>query len=167
MSAPAGDGERHPVRIGELKVGRGGSILFTLGLGSCVAVALYDARSRVGGLAHVMLPTAADARPGAPPGRFAATAVTGLLAMMVEAGVAAVDVRARIAGGASMIATVLPDGGRALGRRNVEAVRAALDVASIPIDAEDVGGDHGRSVFLHTADGRLRIRSVKCGDVLL
>jgi chemotaxis protein CheD len=51
-----------PVRIGDVKVAAGPSVLFTIGLGSCVAVALYDPERRIGGLAHAMLP---DPRSGA------------------------------------------------------------------------------------------------------
>jgi chemotaxis protein CheD len=158
---------RQAVRIGELAVMTGGGVLFTIGLGSCVAVALYDGSSRVAGLAHVMLPAPTDARPGAPLGRFASTAVPALVDAMVGMGATRERLRARIAGGASMFSRVLPDSGRDLGRRNVAAVHAALAAAGVPLDGREVGGEHGRSVFLHCEDGRLVVTSVRHGDVEL
>jgi chemotaxis protein CheD len=163
----ASDGGQHVVRIGELEVARAGAVLFSLGLGSCVALTLYDATARIGGLAHVMLPACADARAGVTPGRFASTAVGALIERIVESGGRADRITAKIAGGAAMFASVLPDGGRQLGRRNIAAVRAELVSAAIPLAGEDVGGEHGRSVFFHTSDGSLRVRSASLADVVL
>lgn len=160
-------GERVAVTIGEARVAAEGTVLFTVGLGSCVAIALYDADARIGGLAHAMLPDPSTGRRTTPRGRFASTAVPALLAMMAEAGADLRAIRARLAGGASMFESLLSDRGRRLGDRNVEAARAALAEAGIAVDAEDVGGAHGRSVYLSTHDGRLTVTSVLHADVLL
>ena len=40
--------ERIHVKIGEVRVAAETGVLFTIGLGSCVAVALYDPRVKVG-----------------------------------------------------------------------------------------------------------------------
>ena len=45
------------VGIGEYRVARPPAVLVSLGLGSCVGVALYDPERKVGGLAHIMLPS--------------------------------------------------------------------------------------------------------------
>jgi chemotaxis protein CheD len=47
------------VPIAELAVATAGTTLVTTGLGSCVAIALLDARQKVGALAHVLLPHSA------------------------------------------------------------------------------------------------------------
>ena len=57
---------REPVTIGEAKVGGPDTILYTLGLGSCVAIVLWDGDRRIGGLAHALLPEAHASRNGAP-----------------------------------------------------------------------------------------------------
>jgi chemotaxis protein CheD len=159
--------EQVPVRIGEVKVAAGSSVLFTIGLGSCVAVALYDAQLQLGGLAHAMLPHPGAGRKDAPPGRFATTAITELLALLEAEGASLKRLRARLAGGASMFRDVLEGDGLRLGRRNVEAAREALASAGIPLDGEDVFGTYGRSVFLRTSDGTLLVTSVKHDDVTL
>lgn len=156
-----------PVRIGDVKVAADSSLLFTIGLGSCVAIALYDADRRIGGLAHAMLPHPANGRKDAPPGRFAHTAVQELLQLMQQEGAVPQRLRARLAGGASMFRDVLEGDGLRLGRRNVEAAHAALARAGIPVEGEDVFGTYGRSVFLRTTDGRLLVTSVNHDDVIL
>jgi chemotaxis protein CheD len=158
---------RIPVHIGEVRVAGRSHLLYTIGLGSCVAIALYDARARIGGLAHAMLPEPRNgSRPG-PPGRFATSAVAQLLVELEAQGAAPRRLRARLAGGASMFRNLLEGDGLRLGRRNVEAARAALEAAGIPVDGEDVFGSYGRSVFLNTTDGELRVTSVRHPDVLL
>ena len=59
------------VRVADLRVGPPDSILITLGLGSCVAILLHDPLARVGGMAHVLLPSRSLSRseesgPGSP-----------------------------------------------------------------------------------------------------
>ena len=156
-----------PVHIGQLKVADGSSLLFTVGLGSCVAIALYDAPARIGGLAHAMLPHPDSGRRDAPAGRFATTAVAALIDMMEERGAARHRLRARLAGGASMFRDILDREGLKLGRRNVDAAREALAGAGIAVLGEDVLGTYGRSVFLRTSDGSLLVTSVNHDDVIL
>lgn len=159
--------ERVPVRIGEVKVARNEGVLFTIGLGSCVAIALYDPDVRVGGLAHAMLPRPLRTRRPAPPGRFATTAVPELIEQMIAQGAEASRITARIAGGASMFATLLPEYGLRLGQRNIDAVREALEDAGVPLEGEEVGGEHGRSVFLDMGTGRLLVTSALEPEVTL
>ncbi len=159
--------QRISVRMGEVKVGLGKSVLFAIGLGSCVGVALYDPRQRIGGLAHVMLPHPISARRPAPLGRFASTAIDYLIAEMEEAGAARRRLFARLVGGASMFEAVLNDDGPALGQRNIEAARLALNEAGVPVHGEEVGANYGRTVHFHVADGRVVITSVRHPDVIL
>ena len=159
--------ERVAVHIGDVKIAANDATLFTIGLGSCVAIALYDPKVKIGGLAHAMLPHPSNGRKDAPPGRFAATAVPQLLDMMKEAGASQRRIRARLAGGASMFRDLLEGDGLKLGRRNVEAARDALTALGIPIDGEDVYGTYGRSVYLSIDDGKLLVTSVRQPDVTL
>jgi chemotaxis protein CheD len=159
--------ERVSVRVGEVRVGMGKTVLFAIGLGSCVGVALYDARARVGGLAHVMLPHPSAARQPTPLGRFASTAIDYLIGEMESAGAARRRMYARLVGGAAMFESILADDGPALGQRNVESARQALKKAGVPLKAEEVGGNFGRTVHFHVTDGRLLITSVRHPDVVL
>lgn len=160
-------GNKISVRVGEVKVANGDAVLFAIGLGSCVGIAMYDPRARIGGLAHVMLPHPTSARRPMPPGRFASTAVEFMLAEMEQQGALRRRIFARLIGGAAMFEDVLAEDGPALGTRNVEASRAALELAKIPVRGELVGGNHGRTVNFYVQDGKILVTSVRQQDVLL
>lgn len=154
----------HRVGVADLATGGGDGTLSTIGLGSCVAIVLYDAQARVGGMAHILLPDPEMSRDRQNPARFPETAVPALLERMVAQGADARRVTARIAGGASMFANLVPRGTATIGARNVEATRRALTAAGLLLVAEDVGDDYGRSVYLHLGDGRVEVRSLSRGN---
>jgi chemotaxis protein CheD len=151
------------VKVADFAVARNGdTVIATVGLGSCVAIALYDPATRVGALAHVLLPVESMARDKTNRAKFPAAAVPMLLAEMKGLGCNG-GIGARLVGGASMFASLLPTGGVNIGERNVAASRAALAAVGVPVLAEDVGGDYGRSVYFHLADGRIEVHSLKAG----
>ena len=137
--------------------------LITIGLGSCVAIAVHAPAHRAGGLAHIMLPHPALSTDHTRPGRFAGTAVLHMLEQLRALGVTG-NMQARLVGGASMFEQLLPVGSVPLGARNVAAARAACAAAGISVVAEDTGGGHGRSVYFDVGDGQLLVRSVAHGD---
>lgn len=153
------------VRVAALATARTGT-LATLGLGSCVAIALWDRAARAAGLAHVLLPDPTLSRDGTNPAKFARTAVPALVDALRTAGAPGPYV-AKLAGGASLFGELLRTSGINMGARNIEASREALATAGIPIIAEDVGGDFGRSVYLTPADGVVQVRSLARGDRVL
>ncbi len=155
------------VKVADWAVACGEDLLSTIGLGSCVAIALYDGQRRVGGLAHVLLPTESMSRDRSNPAKFPQTAVPLLLTEMVKLGASPSRIVAKIVGGASMFANLLPSGGINVGERNVTAVRGVLSAAGVPILAEDTGSDHGRNVFFYLRDGRVEVRSLKKGNRVL
>ena len=155
------------VRVADLAAARGADALVqTVGLGSCVAIVLHDPATAVGGVAHILLPSLAQTRDRSNPAKVAETAVPALVQAMQALGAGAPDrYSARLVGGASMFGALLAGGaGVNIGERNAVAARQALRAAGIRIAAEDVGGEHGRSVYLHCGDGRLRVRSLRMGD---
>ncbi len=154
------------VKVADYAVGRGRDIITTVGLGSCVAIMLHDAEARVGGLAHVLLPSEAIARKTSNRAKFPGTAVPLLLDEMSALG-AGRGVTAKIVGGASMFAALLSGSGVNMGDRNVDATLRALEAAGIPLVAQDTGGDYGRSVSLALDTGRVHVRSLKRGDRVL
>ncbi|HEY6829397.1 MAG TPA: chemotaxis protein CheD [Gemmatimonadaceae bacterium] len=154
------------VHVADYAVATSGTIS-TVGLGSCVAIILYDPVAKVGGLAHVLLPTEAMSRDRSNPAKFPATVVPILLDRMRDLGAIGNRLRAKIVGGASMFGNLIPPGGVNIGERNVVAVRQVLAGAKIPIVAEDTGSDYGRSVYLNVADGAVEVRSVRKGSRVL
>lgn len=155
------------IRVADLNVGSAGDTLLTIGLGSCVAIVLYDAEARVGGLAHVLLPSPALSRRDDNPAKFPQTAVPKLVELMTGCGASAGRLTARLAGGASMFAALAPPGTIQMGERNVVASRQVLRGLGFPIVAEAVGGDYGRTVRLHVAEGRVEVSSLAHGIQIL
>lgn len=153
------------VGISDLNIARNGDVLVTYALGSCVGICLYDSIWKVAGLAHIMLPESTGFNPtGAQIYKFANLAIPALIEKMERVGAKRICVKAKIAGGAQMFAVNNESSLSNIGQRNVIAVRAALQRLNIPILVEDVGKDYGRTQFLSSADGSMRIRSVNRGE---
>jgi chemotaxis protein CheD len=149
------------VGVAQWAVDRGDAVLVTLGLGSCVAVVLYDADAKVGALLHLLLPSQQMARDRSNPGRFPETAIPLALAELEAAGAQRERLAAWLVGGASMFGPGAA--AMAMGERNVAAARQTLARAHIPVVGEDVLERHGRSVYFHLDDGRIEVRSVAHG----
>lgn len=136
-----------------------GSIM-TIGLGSCVGIALYDTVKKITALIHIMLPDSNSFKSVTNPYKFADLAIPLILKDMAQKGCVKRNIVAKIAGGASMFKfserTINSD----IGLRNIEAVKVAIRKEGIPIVSEDVGGSKGRSMFVESEDGAVLIRIV-------
>ncbi len=127
--------------MGELAVsGTVGDELVAIGLGSCIGLALVDRASNVAGLAHVVLPESQGKTE--PTAKFADLAVPDLITHVVAAGAVRRRLEAVLVGGARMFAV---GASLDIGARNAEAVRAALQAEGIRIQAEEIGGNRGRT----------------------
>jgi chemotaxis protein CheD len=151
------------VRVADLRVGVADDVLITQGLGSCVAILLYDAEARIGGMAHVLLPSPALSRVDANPAKFPQSAIPRLLELMAADGAQPARISARLAGGASMFAALASPGAVHMGERNLVAARQVLRTHSVPLVGEAVGGDFGRTVRLIVNDGRVEVITVAHG----
>ena len=151
------------VGIADLNVAYSPDKLITVGLGSCVGIAIYDKSLALGGLAHIMLPDSSQFNKVTNEIKFADLAIPILVRDMIKKGAKLRNMRAKIAGGASMFnfadKSIIMD----IGNRNGIAVRNALKVLSIPIIAEDIGGNKGRTLIFDTNSGVLSIRTVGMG----
>jgi chemotaxis protein CheD len=139
------------VRMGEIAVSKSpGDLLVSLGLGSCIGLALVDQRRGIAGLAHIMLPEAIGN--GGPAGKFADLAVPELVAQTVALGTARTSLKAVLVGGAQMFAL---GGGNSLdiGVRNEAAVRDMLAAERIPVIAAATRGSKGRTIKVWPGGG--------------
>lgn len=137
--------------------------LTTLGLGSCVGVALFDKTSRVIGLAHVMLPSSHQTKNNLNVAKFADTAIVKLIEEMVTLGANKKHIVAKIAGGAQMFALTQSSDLMKIGLRNTQACKEKLSELNIPLLAEDTGGNFGRTIELYAEDGRLMVKTLGHG----
>ena len=142
--------------------------LVSMGLGSCVGVALVDRECAIAGLAHVMLPIANAAYSA--PAKFADRAVPALLASTERLGARRERLVAVLAGGAQMFggnARAACAAGLDLGARNEAAVRSALAEAGIPVRAAATGGDRGRTVRVRVGEARVSVKEAGGVEVSL
>lgn len=146
------------VLIGEIKFARSPDILHTLGLGSCVALCLYDRVKKIGGMAHIMSPSSRErTNRDINADRFADKAVEHILEKMISLGCSKRNMTAIMVGGAKMFRMVSEDFN--IGKKNVESVKSELEKNGIRIVAEDTGKDYGRSVWFDTRDGTVVVSS--------
>lgn len=154
-------GETIKVGMADLNICKEPDCLTTIGLGSCVGIALYDSSTKITGLAHIMLPSSKEIKNNSNIAKFADTGIAETVRLMEEAGARRSKITAKIAGGACMFAFALKDSDVLnVGERNVKAVRDVLDELKIPILADDTGLNYGRTVIIDSNTGILTIKSV-------
>lgn len=152
------------VGMADLKTAKAPDILTTLALGSCVGITLYDKASRIGGMAHCMLPTYKGFE-GQNKAKFVDSAVIELIGALSRLGVKKTSLVAKITGGAHMFTGVSQNNDLLkIGERNAAAGVAILKQLGIPIVANDTMGTHGRTIELNLADGALKVRTVGLGE---
>lgn len=149
------------IGIGEFKASTNPMTLVTLGLGSCVGVCLRDARTRVGGMIHVMLPDSGG-KSVTKPGKYADTGIPLLVEEMKKLGAGTTNLEAKIAGGAAMFKA--GSSTMEVGKRNIESVKKALKAKGIRLLAEDCQGSRARSIEYTLETGSLMIRKVGGGE---
>lgn len=148
------------VGMADLNICKSPNIITTLGLGSCIGIALYDPVTKIGGLAHIMLPDSTQIRNNSNIAKFADTGIEELVKRVVGAGASKSRLKAKIAGGAKMFeVSKLSDVGN-IGERNAIASRLKLKELGIPLVAEETGLNYGRTVELHCETGEFYIKSV-------
>ena len=169
------------VAMGEGVVARPPHIISSKGLGSCVAVVLYDGRSKIGGLAHIMLPNSTNKGVQVTGGeglqnekyeivnsqssiinhqyRCSDTAILTLLEGLQFKGAARQNIVAKMAGGARMFSNY-EDFNPGIGAENIMSIKEILKRERIPLVTEDIGGHHGRNVEFHLNSGKVIVRAI-------
>jgi chemotaxis protein CheD len=144
------------VRMGELAASAAaGDVLVSLGLGSCIGLALLDRRTGVAGLAHVVLPDSGG-QPADNKLKFADHAVPELVERVVAKGGRRLRLEAALVGGASMFATSSTT--LEVGQRNEAAVREQLKALRIPVIAAETGGKRGRTIRVYVDTTMVTVR---------
>jgi len=148
------------VGLGELFVTCGTStVISCIGLGSCVALCMFDSVTRIGGMAHIVLPRF-DGITTETPAKYANTAVPSLLAEILKCGGNKSNLIVKIAGGAQLTLAPGINNTFKTGERNVQEVMLALQKAGLPLSAADIGGAKGRTMRLYMDTGKVTVRSI-------
>ena len=156
------------VGMADLKTCKAPDSVTTIGLGSCCGITLYDPVTKIGGLAHIMLPDSTAIRNNSNIAKFADTGIDELLRQVLALGASKPRLVAKIAGGAKMFeVTGSVSSTINVGERNAEASRKKLKELGIRLVAEDCGLNYGRTVTLDCNTGEYRIRSVGKEDKII
>jgi chemotaxis protein CheD len=143
------------LHAGEIFASPTGCTIATI-VGSCVAVCLFDPARRIGGANHYLLSESFGTSQTSP--RFGSVAIPELVLRMLALGGRKSDLVAKIFGGASTTGVAGVSG--SLGSKNVQIAKRILSAERIPIVAEDVGGERGRKIVFHTAEGHVWVRKL-------
>lgn len=155
------------VGMADLNTIKSPGILTTLGLGSCVGIALYDKNKKIAGLAHIMLPSSEEIKNNTKKAKFADTGIELLIERMISIGSNKRSITAKIAGGSQMFNFNSNSDVLKVGKRNVEATKKKLRELNIPIIGEDTGGNYGRTIELSAEDGLLLIKTIGHGTQVI
>ena len=145
------------VGISKYLVARSPAVLKATGLGSCLAVSLYDTELLLGGLAHTLLPGSQAGVGEEFPAKYVDGAIRLMVRDLVGMGIDQQRLVAKIAGGANMFEAEFLSLLGGIGVRSAHSARRTLAELGIPLIAEDVGGNRGRTVEFDLASGRLLV----------
>lgn len=151
------------VGMADLNTTKDYGVLITLGLGSCVGIALYDPVVKVAGLAHAMLPDSKEIKNNSNAAKFVDLATIKLTKNMIALGARQQRIVAKLAGGAQMFAFGSIKQSMRIGDRNVEASEYILKRLGIRLIKKDVGKNFGRTIELNADTGELLIKTIEHG----
>lgn len=146
------------LKPGELIVCQEPRLIVTV-LGSCVAVTMFHAPSRLAAMCHAMLPepkhkNAADLEPGL--FRYVSQVIPEMCGYFKAAGRNPGEVEVKLFGGGNVIKMAEePASERWIGSANVRRARELLLHSGFSIRASNVGGTDGRKVLFNTATGEV------------
>lgn len=140
---------------GEHAVGAEPGVVISTLLGSCVAVCLYDAVARIGGMNHFLLgePAAGQRLLEWELQRYGIHAMELLINAMMRQGAVRGRLQAHVYGGANVV-----EGLRAIGTSNGDFALRFLEQEGIALGHSDLGGTLARRVDFMAHEGRSRCR---------
>jgi chemotaxis protein CheD len=152
---------RYYLKPGELYIGEETALVKTL-LGSCVAVAMFSPRCRVGSLCHSMLPSCGDAKSRAgnfPEGaKFVDCSVLCMLDWFLKRGILHDEIVVKVFGGSDMFSGPRGDERKGVGRQNIDMALKIIEEVGLELAALDVGGLRGRKIIFNTYTGEVFLK---------
>lgn len=148
------------VSIGSAVFRQSPDIISCKGLGSCVAICLYDEVKKKGCVIHILLPYGED---HTKPFFYANLGIAKALERCVKFGMRKERMWAKLVGGACVFSNV--NESSSIGMRNVIESRKWLNFFKIPIIAEDTGGTSGRNLLFDLVTGEIEVFTFKKGKM--
>ena len=132
------------------------------GLGSCVALILFDKKAKVHAMSHILLPSFNNVKEKTLlkyPQKYADQAVKDLISVITRKGANKTNLKAVIVGGAKIFKNHYNN----IGEENVKMVKLELDKLEIKLVKEVVGGTSGRNIRFDTKDDSVFVK--KSGEL--
>jgi chemotaxis protein CheD len=153
------------VSMSDMKTAASPSILRSSGIGSCIAITLYDSVNKIGCICHPMLalpitPEKSDIngqRSNASL-RFVENAIDAMISALAKLGSSKDRLEAKIIGGANMF-KVFDKDPDSIGIHNSDSAKKKLEREGIKIVSEDTGGSVGRSVDFDLNTGFVEVKT--------
>lgn len=149
--------------MGEIKTSKTAAIFVCVGIGSCIALFLFEPNLKIGGVAHIMLPDFKAFPNISNHAKFANTAPAILIERLNKMGAETVNLRAKIVGGANLFDWSDTEAMADLGNKNSEIVKKELINNKIYLRAQDTGGKLGKTARFNTMSGEVLIK-VETGE---
>jgi chemotaxis protein CheD len=138
------------VNTGEVKGCNDSSVLRSVAIGSCIAIAAYSLRDRAGALAHIMLPGKARESTDEKT-RYAIDGVDKLLEIMKGFGVDHADIEVCLVGAGN----VLEKHDDTICQSNIKSVTEIMAEKNIPVKATVLGGVKRKSLMMDVVSGKV------------
>jgi putative nucleotidyltransferase with HDIG domain len=148
---------RTHVPAGTYYVSRITPVILQAFLGTCVGVALFDDKARVGGLIHLLLPEPVSREGNFQPEKYASTGFPIFLKALYNEGADKNRLKAFIAGGALVGPIFSRDLQLDIGGRTAETVMNYLMEEKIQIEKSETGGFFTCCLSLDMQNGKCRI----------
>jgi chemotaxis protein CheD len=114
-------------------------------LGSCIALCMWNPRTREGGMSHIMLPTRTRRTPGQLDPRYADEALLMMFDEIHHSSSRQIkDYQIKLFGGGRMFRDT--ENREIIGEKNTRAVLTLLETYGLKITAESQGGDCHRKI---------------------
>ena len=149
---------KHVVVVGDMKVGGKKDLIVTYALGSCLGLTVYDSVAQVGGMLHAMLPLSKinPQKAAANPFMFVDTGVPKLFKEVYSMGGQKERLIVKAAGCGQPLGK---NEMFKIGDRNYTILKKLLWKNGVLLNAKDVGGTGGRTVYFELSTGRIIISS--------
>jgi len=136
----------HFMTTGSIATGSKEGSLTSLPLGSCVAVVAYDSTTKIGGLAHVMLP---GKSPKGNNNRYAENAITNLIDEFKDLGVPEKNIEMCLVGGANVLRKENND----IANHLIISIFELLEKKKLKVTKSSLGGYERQTAKLDLSSG--------------
>ncbi|MFA6507341.1 MAG: chemotaxis protein CheD [Treponemataceae bacterium] len=136
-------------------------IIISTVLGSCVSVALRDAKEGIGGLNHFMLPGYFDDRSHfeSQSAKYGMYAMELLINDLLDLGCRKDRLRAKVFGGGSVLGRGAERSNK-VPKSNIDFAFDYLKTEGIPVECSDTGGNAARKILFFVRDGKVLLKRI-------